>query len=241
MSSPRAGEEEPAIRGPAAAPPRKRSFVRRHLDPGTILGEVLFGLIMVLTITLTAGIAVSEEKGAVRELLIAALGCNIAWGLIDGVMHIMNSMLQRGRLSRFIAFLNRQSDAGHAMELIAEELDDVLAPIPDAAEREQICRQVLRGLGSAKPERTRLTREDLLGAIASFWLVFFSALPAVLPFAVMSDARRALRTSNFILIVMLFLVGVSWARYTNTSRWAAGLALTALGLVLVGIAIALGG
>jgi hypothetical protein len=47
-----------------------RRFVRRHLDPASQLSEILFGLIMVLTVTLTAGLSVAEGKAGVRQLLI---------------------------------------------------------------------------------------------------------------------------------------------------------------------------
>jgi hypothetical protein len=55
-------------------------FVPRYLDPASRLGEVLFGLVMVLTITLTAGLTVAEGKEGVRQLLLVAIGCNVAWG-----------------------------------------------------------------------------------------------------------------------------------------------------------------
>ena len=57
------------------------SFLRRYLDAGERLGEVLFGLIMVLTFTLTAREVLGDEPESGRHLLIAALGCNIAWGI----------------------------------------------------------------------------------------------------------------------------------------------------------------
>jgi hypothetical protein len=60
-------------------PPRIRRFVPRYLDPASRLGEVLFGLIMVLTMTLTAGLTVAEGTEGVRQLLLAAIGCNVAW------------------------------------------------------------------------------------------------------------------------------------------------------------------
>jgi len=54
----------------------------RVLDPVSRATEILFGLIMVLTFT--ASLNVTEASRAdVRLMLIAALGCNLAWGLID--------------------------------------------------------------------------------------------------------------------------------------------------------------
>jgi len=55
-----------------------------HLSPGERLGELLFGLIIPLTFTLGAGIAVGDSERASASLLYATLGCNVAWGIIDG-------------------------------------------------------------------------------------------------------------------------------------------------------------
>jgi hypothetical protein len=75
-----------------------KRFVPRYLDPASRLGEILFGLIMVLTVTLTAGLTVSDGKAGVRQLLLAAIGCNFAWGIIDAVMYIMNCItVRRGK------------------------------------------------------------------------------------------------------------------------------------------------
>jgi hypothetical protein len=61
---------------------KMKRFVLRYLDPASRLGEILFGLIMVLTVTLTAGLTVAEGRAGVRQLLLAAIGCNFAWGLL---------------------------------------------------------------------------------------------------------------------------------------------------------------
>ena len=64
----------------------REGFLKRHLDPASRMGEIMFGLIMVLTTTLTAGLAAESGPAGVRQLLHAAVGCNIAWGIIDAVM-----------------------------------------------------------------------------------------------------------------------------------------------------------
>jgi hypothetical protein len=218
----------------------EKSFVQTHLDPGTRLAEVLFGLIMVLTFTLTAGVTLREGQ-TVRELLRATLGCNFAWGIIDGVMYIMNQVFLRSRRTRFILLLKNHPDEDVALAAIAEELDDTLAPITHAAQRERFYREILWELSLARPRQTRLEKADLLGAVASFWLVFLSTIPAAIPFLFIANPWVALRVSNLLLIGLLFFVGILWARHTQTSPWGAGLSLVALGLVLVGVAIALGG
>ena len=62
---------------------------KRVLDPIERLSEILFGLIMTLTFTLGAGLTIQEEgREGARQLLIATIGCNIAWGVIDGVFYV---------------------------------------------------------------------------------------------------------------------------------------------------------
>jgi hypothetical protein len=175
-------------------------FTHRYLDPGERLGEILFGLIMVLTFTATARATLGDSPDAGRQLLIAAIGCNIAWGIIDGGMYIMAAML------------------GRAREAQAEAL----------------------GRGGT-PTRTRVTAEDIKGAIACFWLVVACTIPASVPFMLIDDAYLALRISNAVLLVLLFLVGYHWGRFANTSRWTAGLVFLVIGVLLVFLAIALGG
>ena len=70
----------------------RSSLMDRYLDPATSLGEVLFGLIMTLTFTLGAGIIIEDEgREGARQLLIALIGCNIAWGIIDAALYLAAS------------------------------------------------------------------------------------------------------------------------------------------------------
>ena len=60
----------------------------RVLEPVERLSEILFGLIMALTITGAVSVATADRL-AIRTMLLAALGCNLAWGIIDAGMYLM--------------------------------------------------------------------------------------------------------------------------------------------------------
>ena len=214
-------------------------MVSNYLEPAEILAEALFGLIMVLTVTLGARLAMGEEGGA-RELLIAALGCNLAWGIIDGAMHVMNSMFSRGRRARIFAELKRSGESG-ALAIIARELGPRLADLTTEAERSRLYRSVLTVAARTPAERTGLDRDEIYAGLVCAALVFATALPAAVPFMVFGDPFVALRVSNAILVGMLFGVGYFWASHTNANRIAAGFAMMGVGLVLVVGAMALGG
>lgn len=75
------------------------AFLRlhRHIDPSSTLGELVFGAIMVLTFTLGARLLWADEPTDGRELLIAAIGCNIAWGIIDAFLYLLGTAYERRR------------------------------------------------------------------------------------------------------------------------------------------------
>jgi len=218
-----------------------KRFVPRYLDPASRLGEILFGLIMVLTVTLTAGFAVGEGEAGVRELLLAAIGCNVAWGVIDAVMYIMSSVTVRSEKAQLVTAVQHAPDSGTALALVQENLEPELQAWLAPGEGEAFSRSVLPYLFNAQVTRTNVTRDDVYGAIACFILVFVSCLPAAVPFFLFSQPHLALRVSNLLLLILLFLVGRKWARYVGLSQLASGSVMLLIGLALVGVAILLGG
>jgi hypothetical protein len=218
-----------------------KRFVPRYLDPASRLGEVLFGLIMVLTVTLTAGLTAADGRAGVRQLLFAAIGCNFAWGIIDAVMYLMNCVTVRSGKVRFIKDVQRASNVDAALVIVQNEIEPELQELLTSEDAEALSRSVLKHVAQVKVAERTLTKDDFYGAVACFWLVFVSCFPAAIPFFIFSQPHFALRISNFLLIALLFLVGQKWAQYVGANRLVAGLTMVAIGLLLVGVAILLGG
>ncbi|HWT79461.1 MAG TPA: VIT1/CCC1 transporter family protein [Candidatus Methylomirabilis sp.] len=225
---------------PSAAPSRQ-SFIRRHLDPTESLGEVLFGLIMAFSFTLGAGLIVKEGAEATTRMLWGILGCNVAWGFIDGAMYAMSSVFDRSRKARLLQSIQSAASEKEALAMVGRELDPRLEPFTSLEERTRLYPAVLKRLFKATPERTRVKKEDVYGAIAVFWLVFLSTIPAVVPFLLFPDRFVALRVSNLLLLIMLFWAGYRWGRATNSNPWIVGLILLLVGLAMVAVVMALGG
>ena len=217
------------------------SFTRRYLDPASRLGEVLFGLIMVLTVTSTAGLTVAEGREGVRQLLFTAIGCNLAWAIIDAVMYLMNCLTVRSGKIQLVRAVQSAPDSQTALALIQEGVEPELQSLLDPAGAAAFSQSTLKHIGRAKIAPLTLTKDDFYGALACFWLVLISCLPAALPFLIFSAPRLALRVSNFLLIALLFLVGRAWARYVKANQLMVGSAIVAIGLALVGVAVLLGG
>ena len=210
---------------------------KRVLEPFDRLSEILFGLIMVLTFTGSLNVA-EEGRESVRTMLVGALGCNLAWGIIDGVFYLMGCLAEKSRgLSTLHAV--RAADRDTAHRIIAGALPSAVSSIlqPDDFER---MRERLKGLPEP-PARARLRADDWTGAAAVFGLVFLSTFPVTIPFIFMQEVTRALRVSNGIAIAMLFLIGYAYGRFAGRRPFPTGIAMVVLGFILVGMTIALGG
>lgn len=216
-------------------------FLRSYVDPTDRLGEALFGIIMVLTFTLGADLVVKDEQGATREMLIAILGCNLAWGVIDGGMYLIGCLFERSLKLRLFESVKHAERGQDARALVAADLDARLSGFTTTSEREQLYDAIVERLKVAPLEPARLTRQDLQAALGIFALVTVTALPAIVPFLLIREYMLALRVSNGLLLLLLFAIGFRSARVTQRNPWLFGALLVSFGLAMVGIAIALGG
>ncbi len=216
-------------------------FIHRYLDPADSLGELLFGLIMSLTLTLGARLLSQRPDIEPHELVVALVGCNIAWGIIDAVLYLMGSVFSRNMRVHFVRRLKGVKGEAEAMELISEEFGLEDAPNMSDEDRAAFHRVALDIMRRAGTQRAQLRRLDFQGAAIIILLVSFSALPGALPFLFVEDGYIALRLANFIQVGLLFFVGYRWAEHTGANPWRTGLGIVALGVTMVLVAVALGG
>jgi hypothetical protein len=211
---------------------------RRVLEPEERVAEVLFGLIMV--ITFTGSLSVAEAgRDDVRTMVVGALGCNLAWGVIDGVLYVLGNLADRGRRLRMLRALRAARDDAEGNRVLAQALPPLVASVLAPAELGSL-RERLAALPEP-PEVVRIARADALGALGVFLLVFLSTFPVALPFVLVGDVHHAMRLSNGIALALLFVLGVIYGRTVGRSPWAFGLGMVALGGALVALTIALGG
>jgi VIT1/CCC1 family predicted Fe2+/Mn2+ transporter len=210
----------------------------RILDPLERFSEIIFGLIMVLSFTCAISVAEIGRED-VRAMLIGALGCNIAWGIIDAAFYLISCLTEQGRNAKTLRNVQRATTAAQAQKVIAGALPPVVAEALQTVDFDRV-HQHLKQLPEPS-ERPRLTGANWRGAVGVFLLVFLSTLPVIVPFIFMQEARLALRISNGIAIAMLFATGSMLAGYAGMRRVPTGLAMVAIGSVLVALTIALGG
>jgi hypothetical protein len=212
--------------------------MRRVLTPSERISEVLFGLIMVLTFTGSLSVAEAGRED-VRMMLIGALGCNVAWGIVDAILYLMGSLAVTGTNLRTYRAVRGATDPHEAAEIIAGALPPLVAAVLQPAEIESLRQRLLQL--PEPPTRARLDGGDLVGAFAVFLLVFGSTFPVAVPFLVMDDVVTAKRTSDGVAIALLFAAGFAYGRSIRGQAWLFGIVMVVLGVVLVTLTIALGG
>jgi len=208
------------------------------LNPLERFSEIVFGLIMILSFTGALSVAkVGRED--IRLLLLGAIGCNLAWGIIDAAFYLISCLAERWRNVTILRSVQEATDPTHAQRIIADALPELVANALQSADFERM-REHLRRL-PAPTDWPRLTAENGRGALGIFLLVFLSTFPVVVPFVFMQDPRLALRVSNVVAITMLFGAGCLLAGYAGMRRIRTGLTMVGIGAALVALTIVLGG
>lgn len=100
------------------ATPQNGSPFRRVLNPVDRAAEILFGLIMVMTFIGSLGVA-HAGSADIKAMIIGALSCNLAWGIIDAVMFLMSSTAERRLSTRTVEAVQTAARASIARSVIA--------------------------------------------------------------------------------------------------------------------------
>jgi len=211
---------------------------REHLlDPVNRVSEILFGLIMAVTIVGSLSIATAGAN-EVQTVMTAALGCNLAWGLVDAAMYLVRALTER---TRIVALAKRivSADQETAQRLIKGALPPHVVAITGPAELEGMRRHLM---DLRRPLKGGLSRRDYLAAIGVFLLVVAATFPVVVPFLATDDVGLAMNLSRLITLAMLFAGGFALGRYVWHAHpvWT-GFLMLLLGAALIAAVIALGG
>ena len=210
----------------------------RLLNPIERISEILFGLIMALSFTCAISVA-EVNRIEVKEILIGAIGCNLAWGIIDAVMYLMNLWAQRGRDLDILNFVRKTTDKDKAIGYISETLSPEMSEVLGRQSLEQIYKDISGSAPHAM--RYRISWKDFKTALGIFLLVFVTTIPVALPFSLIQQVHVAMRFSNGIAILLLFIGGWVLARYGGFSKFRTGFFLALIGIGMVFLTIALGG
>lgn len=227
----------------------KESFLSRLLDPIDMLSEAVFSVLIVLIYTVAFGAVMlggnpSEQlpDAFMSDLVIGAATATLAWGLIDGIMYTLLSHFARGEQNRLVLQLQEAGSDDEGVQIVADEFDYILEPISGERQRLLLYQDILDNLRKIQTKPAGLACEDFAGGLGSVLVAVIAVLPSFAPLIILrSNPALAIRASILVSFAVLFVIGFQWGRYTGSRQWGAGMLLSGVAVVLVLIAILLGG
>jgi hypothetical protein len=202
------------------------------------INEVLFGLIMVLTFTCSIS-AATQGHEEISTILWSALGCNVAWGFVDAFMYVFSVSLERGEAFTSIRKIRSANSDTVANDAVKEALPGFVTRLLKDDHFAHL-RNEIKALPEP-PTKVFLTLHDLRQAFAIFLLVFVSTFPVTIPFIYANNVIAAMRISNAIALMLLFITGLYLGKKTGRSKILTGIIFAVIGVVLVLATMALGG
>ncbi|MBE6514363.1 MAG: hypothetical protein E7Z69_04705 [Thermoplasmata archaeon] len=222
----------------------KRPKYFMDMDPDLIQQELCYGTIMALTFIF--GNQFGLMSMGRNELIIAIIGMDAVWGIIDLILFFRSDMTGLARRGALSVDLHKDSkgDVGELRGRVHDEFQGTFLDMVDKKTREEVIDRIMLSGPVEDPNALadKWKRNYRKSAIGSCIVATFPALPPAICLLVISDFDTALTASAIALSLILFNVGymISPCRKTWV-RILSGLAVVALTLTLTVFAALFGG
>lgn len=210
-------------------------FVGETLSLGDRLSELLYGVLMVTSIS---GLVLIGEPGGENDLyymLVVLFITIVMWGLLDGISYALLSSANRAERETLMESLQAESDSDKRNKAIVEDLDETLIARLDDESRSQIAAIIGNGLprNAEKMTKNKLTSYEKDIILAAFLLDFIPLIILVFPYLFFDSVKTAALTSHIIALVMFVVLGYYYSKYAHLNKWKGAFVCGLLGLILV--------
>jgi hypothetical protein len=203
--------------------------------------EPMFGVIMVVCFTSVLRAYPQLAEQVIGIVLISALFCCIAWGLVDGVFYAWEAHYELDKKKKLQARAKSPTDTKETRELVEADLGDTIVDLMDEEDKKQIYQIVEKNVPKVDLGRVSL-KDDLVTVAIAFGLVVGSSIIVILPFLIFSPVMNALKISNITGIFLLFFMGYWREEDTRFTKKLITGGFTALvALIITIVTIVLGG
>lgn len=215
-------------------------FIKNNLSTGDRLTEIFYGVFMVSVVTgMINATRDPSDPFAEWAMLIAALGVNISWGIIDGLTNVIGGLIDRADEDRLINSLRADKNNSQLKDKLLEDLQDSAVGHLNDSERIRVADMIL----AESPEESKKyfpSKDDYKIALAVFLIDFITIFPVVLPFIIFQDADRAVFFSHTIAVILFFLIGYYWALHLNWNKLKTGIILAVIGATVIAVSFYFG-
>jgi len=203
--------------------------------------EPMFGVIMVVCFTSVLRAFPDATDKVVETILVSALFCCIAWGLVDGIFYAWEAHYLLDKKKKLQAWVQAPKDPKKGRELVEDDLGDTIVDLMDEKDKEQIYQIVEKNVPGVDLGHVSI-KEDIITVAIAFGLVVGSSIIVILPFLWFSPVTTALKISNITGILLLFIMGYWREEDKRTSKKLITGGFTALvALIITLVTVYLGG
>lgn len=212
-----------------------------YTGPGLALQELLYGFVMALIFVAAAQIGIVQFESN-RDLIVAILGMNTAWGIIDMIVFTLVDRFDQRKYIRIVSMnKERYVDEKELKEIIRDNLSGTLIDVLDYEDEKKIVRQILNA-GLDTEENLKNERMDIFkGNFVCFLLTILTCIPVITPLLIIPDLHLACLWSSSVSAVFLFFIGYFMHPYTGINKWIMGFMISGIGIGITAMALLLGG
>jgi hypothetical protein len=211
------------------------AFIGETLSLGDRLSELLYGVLMVTSIS---GLVLIGEPGGENDLyymLVVLFITIVMWGLLDGISYALLSSANRAERENLVESLQSEDDPEKRKEAISEDLDETLIARLDSESRSRIVDIVSDALprNTERMIRNKLTSNEKSIVLAAFLLDFIPLILLVFPYLFFDTLKTAALTSHIMALIMFVIIGYYYSKYAHLNKWKGAFVCGVLGLILV--------
>jgi hypothetical protein len=203
--------------------------------------EPMFGVIMVVCFTSVLRAFPNLAETILGTILLSALFCCIAWGLVDGIFYAWEAHYELDKKRKLQTQVQALADPNRGRELVEDDLGDTIVDLMNDEDKEQIYQIVEKNVTGVDLGRVSI-KEDIITVLIAFGLVVGSSIIVILPFLLFSPVMTALKISNITGILLLFIMGYWREEDKKISKKLVTGGFTALvALIITFVTVVLGG
>ena len=214
------------------------------MDPDLIQQELCYGTIMALTFVFGNQFGLMNMSR--DELILAIIGMDAVWGIIDLLLFYradMTGLVRRGTLSADLHG-GEKTDVGELRGRVQDEFEGTFLDMVDEKTRKEVIDKIILSgpVEDSNALANKWKHNYLKSAVGSCIVATFPAFPPAICLLIIDDFEDALFASSLVLSLILFNVGFMISPYRKLwVRVLSGLAVVALCIALTVFAALFGG
>lgn len=217
------------------APTKPRRRLITQLD---VLIEVMAGVVMALTVSMS--LYVTERDMPARTVVLAVMGCNLAWGIFDGLLYLVARRAADARRTRVLDRLTGTESLEELERRVRALVDPSMEGIVPFLDMEKLREALARREENGNDDGGGSLGQDLLASLLIAVVEIASAVPVILPLIFLEPPLRGI-VSGAVAIALLGATGVQVARWSGQSVWLLGVITPLVGAALVALCLIFGG